>query len=233
VDASVVIWVAESIRPEHRIAIDLLNRGMKSVLQFYAVEASVIQIDSSRPAFTLDVICAPDEEENLPPAGGYALPERYQKYLTFFQGLLDELNRRNFTRARKAQPQNWYTFTSENSNVYTYAFSFAQHRRVRAEVYIDSGRADLNKQLFDLLFSQKTALETAMGTALQWERLDQRRASRIALYRPGSIDAPTDELQEIQAWAILNLERFKSVFPPQINTALTFIQAEPPGEGPD
>ena len=231
--AGAVVWVAENIRPEHRVAIDLLNRGMKSVLQFYAVEASVIQIDNSRPAFTLDVICAPDEEENLPPTGGVGLPERYQKYLTFFQGLLDELNRRHFTRARKAQPQNWYTFTSENSNVFTYGFSFAQHRRVRAEVYIDSGRADMNKQLFDLLFAQKGAIETAMGTALEWERLDERRASRIAVYRPGSIDAPTEELQEIQTWAIVNLERFKSVFPAEINNAWTFIQAEAPGEGPD
>jgi hypothetical protein len=109
--ASAVIWVAEQIRPEHRVAIDLLNRGMKSVLRFYAVEASVIQIDNSRPAFTLDVICEPEEDEieTQSPDGGER-NERYQKYLVFFQGLIDELNHRHFTRARKAQPQNWYTF---------------------------------------------------------------------------------------------------------------------------
>jgi len=119
------------------------------------------------------------------------------------------------------------------SNVFTYGFSFAQHRRVRAEVYIDSGDANKNKHLFDLLFAQKEALESAMGSELAWERLDERRSSRVAVYRPGSIDAPTEELQEIQAWAITNLERFKSVFPPEIRNALSFIQAEVPGEGPD
>lgn len=230
--ATAVVWVAENIRPEHRVAIDLLNRGMKSVLQFYAVEVSIIRIDNSRPAFTLDVICAP-EEEDQPSTAGNGLSDRYQKYLAFFQGLLDELNLRNFTRARKAQAQNWYTFSSENSSVYTYAFSFAHRRRVRAEVYIDCGDANMNKQLFDLLFAEKQALESSMGTALEWERLDEKRASRIAVYRAGSIDSPTEELQEIQAWAIVNLERFKSVFPTEINKAWTFIQAEAPGESPD
>ena len=231
--AGAVVWIAENIRPEHRVAIDLLNRGMKSVLQFYAVEASVIQIDNSRPAFTLDVICEPEEEENQPPASGSALPERYQKYLTFFQGLLEELNRRHFTRARKAQPQSWYTFSSENSNVFTYCFSFNLHRRVRAEVYIDTGNASKNKQLFDALFAEKQAIESAMGTELLWERLDGKRASRVAISRPGSIDAPTEELEELQPWAITNLERFKSVFPSRIATAWNVIQAQSHEDAPD
>jgi hypothetical protein len=230
--ATAVVWVAQNIRPEHRVAIDLLNRGMKSVLQFYAVEVSVIKIDNSRPAFTLDVICAP-EEEDQPSTTGNELPEKYQKYLTFFQGLLDELNRRHFTRARKAQAQSWYTFSSENSSVYTYAVSFARHERVRAEVYINSDDANMNKQLFDVLFAEKQALESSMGTALEWERLDERRASRIAVYRPGSIESPTEELQEIQAWAIANLERFKSVFPTEISKAWASIQAGAPGGNPD
>lgn len=227
--ASAVVWVAENIRPEHRVAIDLLNRGMKSVLRFYAVEASVIQIDDSRPAFTLDVICEPDEDDiETPSPNGGEPNDRYQKYLVFFQGLIDDLNRRHFTRARKAQPQNWYTFSSENSNIFTYGFSFAQHRRVRAEIYIDSGAADKNKRLFDLLFAQKQTLESAMGSELVWERLDDKRASRVALYRAGSIDSPTEELQEIQAWAIASLERFKTVFPPQISVAWASIQSEAP-----
>jgi hypothetical protein len=149
----------------------------------------------------------------------------------FFQGLIDELNVRHFTRARKAQPQNWYTFTSENSNVFTYAVSFAQHRRVRTEIYIDSGDTEKNKRLFDALVTQKQAVESAMGSELTWERLDEKRASRIALYRAGSIESPTEELQDIQLWAIASLERLKSVFPSLINSAWTPIQAEASGNG--
>ncbi len=224
--ATAVVWVAENIRPEHRVAIDLLNRGMKSVLRFYAVEASVIQIDNSRPALTLEVICEPEDSEfeSQSQSGGEP-SERSQKYLAFFQGLINDLHDRNFTRARKAQPQNWYTFSSENSAVFTYAVSFAQRRRVRAEIYIDSGDAESNKRLFDLLYGQRQELESAVGSELVWERLDEKRASRIALYRLGSIDSPTEELQEIQAWAIATLARFKIAFPSLISTAWTSIQA--------
>lgn len=219
--ADAVIWVAEQIRPEHRVAIDLLNRGMKSLLRFYAVEASVIYIDNSRPALTLDVICQPEEDDD---SESQCLNERSQKYLVFFQGLINELNSRSFTKARKAMPQNWYTFTSENSSVFTYSFTFAQHQRVRADVYIDTRDAEKNKRLFDILFAQKHSLESAMGSELTWERLDERRASRVALYRAGSIDSPTEELQEIQSWAIASLERFKSVFPAQIDIAWKAVQ---------
>lgn len=230
--ASAVVWVAERLRPEHRVAIDLLNRGMKSVLRFYGVEVNVIKIDNSRPAFTLDVICEPEEEEiETQPANDSEPSGKYQKYLVFFQGLIDELNRRGFTRARKAQPQNWYTFSSENSNIFTYSVSFAQHRRVRAEIYIDSGDADKNKRLFDLLLAQRQTLEAAIGAELAWERLDERRASRIALYRAGSIESPTEELQEIETWAITSLERLKAVFPSQIITAWNLLQSEGPQGG--
>jgi hypothetical protein len=110
--AAAVIWIAENSRPEHRIAIDLLNRGMKSTLRFYALELRVIRIDDSRPACTLDLICEPEDEDITAGTEGVS-SERSQKYLIFFQSLIDELRNRPFTNARKAQPQNWYSFSSE------------------------------------------------------------------------------------------------------------------------
>ena len=66
--------------------------------------------------------------------------------------------------------------------------------RVRAEAYIDFGEADANKALFDRLRRNRDALEQAFGEPLSWEWLDERRASRIAVYCPGSIDASPEEL---------------------------------------
>jgi hypothetical protein len=223
--ANTIVWIAETIRPEHRIAIDLLNQGMKGTLKIFALEASVIQIDDSRPAFILEKICEPDLEGMVSSASvGTALSEREQKYQAFFQKLIEELYNRQFTRARKAQPQNWYTFSSENSNVFTYAVSFAQRRRVRTEIYISCGHAEMNKRIFDSLFAEKDAIETAMSEPLTWERLDEKRGSRIAIYRPGSIDASSEELEQIMQWAISSLERLKNVFPLKIKTAWEFAR---------
>lgn len=52
--AGVVVWIAETIRPEHKSAIDFLNQNLKETLRLYAVEASIIRIDESKPAFILN-----------------------------------------------------------------------------------------------------------------------------------------------------------------------------------
>jgi hypothetical protein len=57
--AGVVVWIAETIRSEHKSAIDFLNRNLKESLRIYAVEASVIRIDNSKPAFVLGSVPKP------------------------------------------------------------------------------------------------------------------------------------------------------------------------------
>ena len=206
------MWIAETMRPEHKAAMDFLNQNLKESLGLYAVEASAIRIDESKPAFVLTVISMPSEAsvvQDIPPAPS----ETKERYRSYFQSLIDELREKhNFTNARTGQPQNWYTFASDNSKVYRYSTSFAQGGKVRVEVYIDCGDKAKNEQLFDCLLERKQEIETAIGCELRWERLDTRRASRIAVYRDGDIDADSETLVNIKNWTIQNLLKFKSVF---------------------
>ena len=59
-------------------------------------------------------------------------------------------------------------------------------------------------------------IEREFGEPCQWERLDHRQGSRIAIYRQGSIESDTQSLQEIQAWTIDYLLRFKKIFGPKL-----------------
>jgi hypothetical protein len=213
--ADTVVWVAETIRQEHKAAIDFLNQHLKEGLQFYALEVSVIRIDDSKPAYTFNMVCEPVETAV---SQSSAEPnDLKQKYRNYFQSLIDELrDKYQFTNARVAQPQNWYTFSSENSRVFTYSTSFAQRGRVRAEIYLDSGDKVINENLFDALYTEKEMFEATMGEALSWERLDNRRACRIALYRDGSIEDPSESLEEIRQWTIRALLKFREVFPVRI-----------------
>jgi hypothetical protein len=215
--AGVVVWIAETIRPEHKSAIDFLNQNLKESLRLYAVEASIIRIDESKPAFILNLISMPAEAPAIS-GNSEQLSETREKYRTYFQGLIDELRETHkFTNARTAQPQNWYTFSSENSRVYTYSTSFAKGGRVRAEVYIDCGDKAKNEQLFNCLLDKyKDEIEATLGFELSWEILDQRRACRIAAYREGDIDVDSETLVEIKRWAIENLLKFKAIFPDRI-----------------
>lgn len=197
--AGVVIWIAETIRQEHKSAIDFLNQNLKEGLQLYAVEAAIIKIDDSKPAFGLNIICMPTEAAVIAGTGNGESSETKEKYRAYFQGLIDELrNKHKFTNARAGQPQNWYTFASENSKVFKYSASFAQGGRVRVEVYIDCGDKIKNEALFDSIFSKKAEIEFSFGNELAWEKLDAKRACRIAIYRDGDIDADSETLEEIK-----------------------------------
>jgi hypothetical protein len=214
--AGAVVWIAETIRPEHKSAMDFLNQNLKESLSLYAVQASAIRIDQSKPAFVLTVVSMPSEASlvaDIVPAPS----ETKERYRTYFQGLIDELREvHKFTNARTGQPQNWYTFASENSKAYKYSTSFAQGGRVRVELYVDCGDKVKNEQLFDCLFQRKDEIAAALGLDLKWERLDSRRACRIAVYRDGDIDADSETLAEIKNWTIQNLLKFKAVFPTKV-----------------
>ncbi len=215
-DAAVVIWIATEIREEHRQAIDWLNQHTETGIEFFAVLLELLQIDDSKLAFNFRPVAFPNSwrKTNLPSESGST--ERGEKYRKFFQGLIDELRERHrFTNAKAGQPQNWYSFASGTSGV-TYGVNFAMGDRLRAEVYIDSGDIVVNKNAFDHLFSEKEAIESEFGESLNWERLDNRRACRVAAYRPGSIDADSAQLEELRGWSIDHLLRLKRVFGPRL-----------------
>jgi hypothetical protein len=213
-DAGAMIWIAKEIRDEHRQTLDWLNQHTDGKIEFFAVVVEVVQIDDSRPACTFKLVAFPNEwrKSAIESKEGGATSERGEAYRVFFQDLLDQLREKHrFTGARVGQPQNWYSFASGISGI-TYSFSFAHQGQVRAEVYIDRGEAGQNKALFDALQATREIIEREFGEALQWERLEDRRASRIAVYRTGSIEDDTQSLQEIKAWAIDRLLRLKKVF---------------------
>lgn len=224
VDALSVIWVTETIRDEHRQALEWLNRRTDDAIHFFAVVVEVLQVDASRPAVVFKPVVYPNEWQRATREATESKPTpREEAYRRYFQVLIDELREQHhFTRARAAQLQSWYSFASGVSGI-AYGTSFAQGGRARCDVYIDYGDAETTKALFDDLFAQKATIESEFGEPLEWERLDDRRASKIAVYRAGTIDRPESELVEIRAWAIDRLLRLKRVFAPRIPEVLETV----------
>ncbi len=216
-DVGVVIWVASAFRDEHRQALDWLNQHTDSQTHFFGVVIEALQIDSSLPAPHFKVVAAPNDWRKAKVGVAEELSPREGAYKRFFQGLLDEMrDRHQFTTAKVAQPQSWYSFSSGNSGFY-YAASFAQGNRCRAEVYIDMGDKEDTKKVFDEISKEKSSLEAEFGEALTWERLDEKRASRVAIYREGSIDTDTQHLNDMRQWYIEHLLKFRTVFGKRLN----------------
>lgn len=212
-NADIIIWISTEIREEHRQALDWLNQRTDSNTDLFGVVVEVIKIGESRPALQFKVIVSPNEwQKSKKKQSSTAPSEKSEKYREYFQDLIDDLrNVHGFTKAKKGQPQNWYTFSSGNKK-FVYGHSFAQGSKVRTEIYIDAGDLDENKMFFDKLFREREEIEKEYGQKLEWERLDNKKACRIAVYRSGSIEDSSDELQKIKEWGIQNLLTMKDVF---------------------
>ncbi len=217
-DANVIVWIAKRFRDEHAEALGLLNRRTGEDTEFFGIEVELWSIDKSRPAVNFNLITVPNEwGPNPDTASPSPVSERNERYRDFFQGLIDTLREEHsFTNASKGQPQNWYSFSTGYAPLVKYGANFAARGRARVELYIDSRDKDWNKSLFDQLSKGKTDIESELGEPLEWERLNDRRASRIAAVRPGSIDDDQDTLKEIQDWMVERLPKFKEVFGPKL-----------------
>lgn len=212
--ASTVIWVAESIRDEHRQALEWLNQKTDSDTQFFGVVVEVLQIDNSKPVYNFRPIVFPNEWQKVKlrqVAGQFSGKEK--AYKEFFQALIDDLRENHrFTSARTAWPKNWTAFGSRVSGI-NFGAVFARDGQVCVRVYFNKPDMAKNKALFDALEKQKESIEKELGDRLEWERRDDKKASQIAIYRDGAIESADDELKE---WMVDNLLAFKKVFAPRI-----------------
>ncbi len=57
---------------------------------------------------------------------------------------------------------------------------------------------------------------TALGDGLSWERLDNRRASRLAIYQPVPSSPPLDENPALTSWAIATMSRWNDALRPNV-----------------
>jgi Domain of unknown function (DUF4268) len=81
----------------------------------------------------------------------------------------------------------------------------------RVELYIDRGDKDENKAIFDDLYSQRSSIESTFGRSLIWERLENKRASRVKSEMAGD---PFDDAQRpaIMSFMIDTMIRFEKCF---------------------
>ena len=118
----------------------------------------------------------------------------------FFEAMFDSVAiRRPGFRIPKFGYENWVGFAAGPFGFYDVAFT--ANGAVRAGIYLDMQERTSTKRLFDDLFAERLAVETAVGRILSWERLDDRRASRIVDYREVRDLASREERRMVADWA--------------------------------
>jgi hypothetical protein len=107
------------------------------------------------------------------------LAQRYQKFLMDVASRYSVLD--PTFESPQVGPRNWLPFGAGRTG-FSFVWSIAGGSRLRVELYIDVGDRNTNKGLFDRLRADAGRIEAAYGQALSWERLDDRKACRVASY---------------------------------------------------
>lgn len=176
-DAEVIIWIVKNAREEHRSAIEWLNNNMVKEISFFLIELHAYRIGESLPAPKFEIIEKPNDfikstksiksdiEMNRSQA------ERLNFWTKFNAVVIN--NGRPFN-TRKASIDHWYDVSISTSATHISITLVNKGGYIGVELYIRD-----NKELFDELFTQRDEIERQLPFSLDWQRLDNRKASRI------------------------------------------------------
>lgn len=109
-------------------------------------------------------------------------PDRHEARFAFWQALLARANEASDLHARISANRYHWAGTRRHGQWWNYV---VLQDETRAELYIDAPDARENKAVFDALHADREAIDAEFGTELVWQRLDDKRASRISFAVPG------------------------------------------------
>ena len=182
-DANVVIWIVKEAREEHRSAIEWLNNKTTNELSFFLMEIRAYKIGDSLPAPKFVVVEKPNDFVKIVNTGvdSGELSKAQAERLIFWNRFNEVLILRNKPfNVRKATTDHWYSVALGTSEAHIEVTLVNKTNSIGIEVYIRE-----NKNLFDKLFTVSEEIENELGFSVDWQRLDNKKASRIIYYIEG------------------------------------------------
>jgi CBS domain-containing protein len=145
--------------------------------------------------------------------------ERAHAFIEFFESLNSRLKSVKGFPLRHVPPKGatWHALAFLNWKGRAQSASlfatFTRTKELRIELYMDCGDKALNEQRFDDLMVHKREIEKIVGEPLVWERRENNRACRIAIYTKAQI--PSDSQNEaLLNWAAQKAAAFYTAFAP-------------------
>lgn len=189
-DAKVVIWIVKEAREEHRSAIEWLNNKTTKDISFFLIEIRAYKIGDSLPAPKFVIIEKPNDfvkTANASVDGGE--PSKAQAERLNFWNQFNEIlvSRNKPFNIRKATTDHWYDVALGTSEAHISVTLVNKTNSIGIEIYIND-----NKELFDRLYSVSEEIQNELGFSMDWQRLDNKKASRI-IYYIGGLDFDNHE----------------------------------------
>lgn len=212
--AVTIVWVAKTIREEHRAALDWLNAITDDSFRFFGVEVQLWKIGESTPAPRFNIVSKPNQwSKSVSQATrrieAEAITETKKLQLEFWALLQERLEKHPSLRTQAPQPRHWTTVPIGRSGMHLGATINTRDNSVAVELYLGDDNADA---FFAQLRDQRDVIEGELGYAVEWQDLPNRRACRIKKSRPDSVLASKEVWQDYLSWIERTLSDFDRVF---------------------
>ena len=214
-DASVVVWIVANARDEHASAIEWLNKHTDDDVSFFLIEVHAYTIGDSDPAPMFKIVEQPNDfaktVKSIAEKG--ELSDTQNKRIQFWTILNDTLDQcgKPYNK-RKATADHWYSVAVGSSQCHISIDLVNKEHRIRVGMWIDD-----NKELYDMFYSNKNAIEEVIGCELIWDRLDGKKASTICTYIPGLNFNKQDNYPELMKKIIDIVVIMRKAFTPYLN----------------
>lgn len=228
-EAKTAVWIVSQPRPEHIRAVGWLNES--GLARFFLVQVEAIRIGASPFAPLFTMITGPSVEQAEFGEKKKEVAERHDARYRFFSGLLESAKSQTKLHANISPgTAPWVGASAGRSGL---ALNYVILKDVgRVELYIDvddysgDGSGTANKALFDFLEGDRASIEAEFGESLVWERLDDKRASRVSATVALGGWKDEEDWPEIQKAMIDIMIRFERTLRPRL-TKYFSRQAEP------
>ena len=179
-EADVIVWIVKEAREEHRSAIEWLNNNTVKDISFFLIEIHAYKIGDSLTAPKFVIIEKPNDflKNTKTTNNNGELTKAQAERLNFWNKFNEILIAKNKPfNVRKATTDHWYNIALGTSEANISITLVNKINSIGIEIYIDE-----NKELFDKLYKLSDEIEKDLGFKMDWQRLDDKKASRIIYY---------------------------------------------------
>ncbi|MBR6993921.1 MAG: DUF4268 domain-containing protein [Methanobrevibacter sp.] len=207
-DAKTIIWIVKSVREEHRQAIDWLNDHTDSEINIFLCKIELWKIDNSNVAPKFQIVSSPNNWSKTvkrSPDNKFSATQMLQ--YNYWERLSEEIDE-NYPnlKSHKSYPQNYYNLYLEKNIAHISLLVNTVKKHLTTQLWISD-----SKDFFDFLFEQKDEIENEMGLKLEWERLDNKKASHIDVFQKFDIKK-NDDWDVAIKWHLDMASKFQDVF---------------------
>lgn len=209
---TMIIWIAEHFREEHRAALEWLNTHTDPTIRFFGVRLAAVTLAAAPAGFIaplLELVVKPNDWEKLAlaAAAGSAGPNPTQQlYQQFWSQFEPQAKKFGWTNA-SAPAQNWWSLPTGVTGA-TWTVSYAKFG-CRSELYFNHQDPAVNLLRWQVLNARKDEILQAFGDDLFFDDLPSNKGCRIEARLHGPKIGDQQRWGEVVEWMIATQTRLR------------------------